>query len=147
MNLCSIFTFYSFATFHRSFRVSWISHKFPKLFAATIGFIWSWCPFSFLPEASKPPVSILLIRRRQQVLHSWSVHWPSESKYHFGLWAGKIQFYFQGKIDVLILCRTVNNLIIFDSVPSVRLEITRMCLNLHKTNDKASSYNLVRTIP
>ena len=137
---------------------AWIS-QFSKLSAVAISFIWSWCSFSFLPEASKPPVSILFIRRRQQVLHSWSVHWPSDSKCHFGLWEGKIQFNFQGNIDVLILCRTVNNLIISDYVPSVRY----LCmfrnnkneklsynfsswLNLHETNDKTSSYISVRTI-
>ena len=110
---------------------AWIS-QFSKLSAVAISFIWSWCSFSFLPEASKPPVSILFIRRRQQVLHSWSVHWPSESKCYFGLWAGKIQFYFQGKIDVLLVYRTVNKLIIFNNVPSV----CYLCLFRNNQNER-----------
>lgn len=60
-------------------------------------YIWSWYSDPFSPSASKSPVSILFIRGRQQVLLNWTILWPSEGKCQLGLWARKIQFFFQGK--------------------------------------------------
>lgn len=60
-------------------------------------FIWSWYSYPFSPLASKSPVSILFIRGRQHVLLNWTILWPSEGKCQLGLWARKIQFFFQGK--------------------------------------------------